>query len=294
MTPLTRRDILAHQQQVPWPNLRQIEQDLLLCRAMTALFDDAFLKTQIAMRGGTLLHKVHLAQASRYSEDIDLVVIGDRPDDHVRKAINRVLLNVPGRPSSSAWQAVKLAVRNAVKPSKVLRVIYRVPSVSDPGGMPLEFAIEANVTERKSYRPISSLPFRYLFRDELVATTVNGFEIHEMLGTKMRALFQRRRGRDLFDLYWALTKAGTPVDPVEIIELFLYYLQQEGTVATRDEFIGLLQSHLNDRGFLTDMNALLRTGIDYDPVVAGDYVIGSLLKLLPEKIHYEMPGYFVW
>ena len=283
MTPLTQRDILAHQQQVPWPNLRQVEQDLLLCRAMTALFDDAFLKTQIAMRGGTLLHKVHLAPASRYSEDIDLVVIGDRPDEHVRKAINRVLLGVLGRPTSSAWQAVKLAVRNAVKPSKVLRVIYRVPSVADPIGTPLEIVIEANVTERKSYRPISLLPFSYLFRDEMVATTVNGFEIHEMLGTKMRALFQRRRGRDLFDLYWALTEAGTPVNPAEIIELFLYYLQQEGTVATRDEFIGLLQSHLNDRGFLTDMNALLRTGIAYDPIAAGDYVIGSLLKLLPEK-----------
>lgn len=283
MTPLTQRDILAHQQQVPWPNLRQVEQDLLLCRAMTALFDDAFLKTQIAMRGGTLLHKVHLAPASRYSEDIDLVVIGDRPDEHVRKAINRVLLGVLGRPTSSAWQAVKLAVRNAVKPSKVLRVIYRVHSVADPRGMPLEIVIEANVTERKSYRPISLLPFSYLFRDEIVATTVNGFEMHEMLGTKMRALFQRRRGRDLFDLYWALTEAGTPVNPAEIIELFLYYLQQEGTVATRDEFIGLLQSHLNDRGFLTDMNALLRTGIAYDPIAAGDYVIGSLLKLLPEK-----------
>lgn len=283
MTPLTQRDILAHQQQVPWPNLRQVEQDLLLCRAMTALFDDAFLKTQIAMRGGTLLHKVHLAPASRYSEDIDLVVIGDRPDEHIRKAINRVLLGVLGRPTSSAWQAVKLAVRNAVKPSKVLRVIYRVSSVADPRGTPLEIVIEANVTERKSYRPISLLPFGYLFRDEIVATTVNGFEIHEMLGTKMRALFQRRRGRDLFDLYWALTEAGTPVNPAEIIELFLYYLQQEGTVATRDEFIGLLQSHLNDRGFLTDMNALLRTGIAYDPIAAGDYVIGSLLKLLPEK-----------
>lgn len=283
MTPLTQRDILAHQQQVPWPNLRQVEQDLLLCRAMTALFDDGFLKTQIAMRGGTLLHKVHLAPASRYSEDIDLVVIGDRPDEHVRKAINRVLLGVLGRPTSSAWQAVRLAVRNAVKPSKVLRVIYRVPSVADPRGMPLEVVIEANVTERKSYRPIALLPFSYLFRDEMVATTVNGFEIHEMLGTKMRALFQRRRGRDLFDLYWALTEAGTPVNPAEIIELFLYYLQQEGTVATRDEFIGLLQSHLNDRGFLTDMNALLRTGIAYDPIAAGNYVIGSLLKLLPEK-----------
>ena len=46
---------------------------------MAALFNDKFLCSQIAMRGGTLLHKVHLAPAARYSEDIDLVVFGERP-----------------------------------------------------------------------------------------------------------------------------------------------------------------------------------------------------------------------
>ena len=71
MTPLTRRDVLAHQTAVPWPTQRQVEQDLLLCRAMAAVFGDAFLKAQVAMRGGTLLHKVHLAPPARYSEDID-------------------------------------------------------------------------------------------------------------------------------------------------------------------------------------------------------------------------------
>lgn len=78
MTPITRQDILAHQAVVPWSTQYQVEQDLLLCRAMVALFDDAFLSDQIAMRGGTLLHKVHLAPPSRYSEDIDLVVVGTR------------------------------------------------------------------------------------------------------------------------------------------------------------------------------------------------------------------------
>ena len=70
----------------------------------------------------SLLHKVYLAPASRYGEDIDLVVIGDRPEDHIARAIKRVLRDVLGRPANSAWEAVKLAVRNAVKPSKVLRV----------------------------------------------------------------------------------------------------------------------------------------------------------------------------
>lgn len=41
-------------------------------RPLAALFGDAFLGGQIAMRGGTLLHKGHLLSPARYSEDIDL------------------------------------------------------------------------------------------------------------------------------------------------------------------------------------------------------------------------------
>src|ERR1700677_1708598 len=133
MTPLTRRDILAHQTAVPWPTLRQVEQDLILCRAMAALFNDRFLRTQIAMRGGTLLHKVHLAPAARYSEDIDLVVVGDRPEGHIRRALNRVLSGVLGTPKQSVWDDLKLAIRNTVKPSRVLRMTYAIPSLMEPG-----------------------------------------------------------------------------------------------------------------------------------------------------------------
>jgi predicted nucleotidyltransferase component of viral defense system len=280
MMQITRRDVIAHQAFVPWPNQRQVEQDLLLCQAMTALFNDEFLRTQIAMRGGTLLHKVHLAPPARYSEDIDLVVIGDRPEDHVRKAIRRVLIGVLGRPSKSIWESVRLAVRNTVRPSRVLRLTYRVPSQIEPTGTPLEIVVEANVTERTPHRPIARMELRHSFRGQDAVAIVNGFDIHEMLGTKMRAMFQRRRGRDLFDLYWALTNSPTPVEPASIVESFRHYMDQEGTTAGRDEFVGILREHLKDRSFLADMTPLLRTGISYDPLIAGDYVIRHLLSLL--------------
>src|SRR5882757_3594641 len=109
MIPLTRQDVLAHQAVVPWPALYQIEQDLQLCRAMVAIFNDKFLKDEVAMRGGTVLHKIHLAPASRYSEDIDLVAVGERPKEHIRAALKRVLEPVLGRERSSAWDFVKLA-----------------------------------------------------------------------------------------------------------------------------------------------------------------------------------------
>jgi hypothetical protein len=96
-------------------------------------------------------------------------------------------------------------------------------------------------------------------------------------------LFQRRRGRDLFDLYWALTLAKPPVAPARIIESFQHYLKMEGSVARRSEFIGLLDAHLADRGFCSDMKQLLRVGITYDPQEAGEFVKTKLLSLLPAR-----------
>ncbi len=281
-TPITRRDVLAHHAVVPWPSQVQVEQDLLLCRAMVALFDDKFLQSQIAMRGGTLLHKVHLAPPSRYSEDIDLVVVGDRPEGHIRKALNRVLKGVLGTPKQSVWANLKLAIRNTVKPSRVLRMTYAIPSLMEPGTN-LEIVVEANVTERKPHRPVIKIPFEFPFQDAVVSTQVNGYDIHEMLGTKMRALFQRRRGRDLFDLYWALTRAKPAVVPAEIIKSFQHYLKLEGSVAGRAEFTALLDAHLADRGFGSDMDPLLRAGITYDSQEAGTYVKTKLLTLLPGR-----------
>ena len=248
MTPITRRDILSHQAVVPWAAQYHVEQDLLLCRAMIALFDDKFLSSQVAMRGGTFLHKVHLAPAARYSEDIDLVVVGTRPPDHIRRAIRRVLTDVLGAPKASVWDTLKLAIRNTVKPSRVLRMTYSARSIIEPNRT-LEIVIESNVTERKPQRAIVETPFGFPFRDETVQTRIKGYDIHEMLGTKMRAMFQRKRGRDLFDLYWALTQSPTPVDPAAIIASFEHYLKQEGTKAVRAQFIGILDAHLKDRDF---------------------------------------------
>jgi predicted nucleotidyltransferase component of viral defense system len=76
-----------------------VEQDYLLCRAVAPIFEDDFLSMQVAMRGGTVLHKGHLAPASRYSEDIVLVLVGDRPSSYVKKVLTRVLRPVLGTPA---------------------------------------------------------------------------------------------------------------------------------------------------------------------------------------------------
>jgi predicted nucleotidyltransferase component of viral defense system len=283
MTPLTLQDVLAHQASVPWPELYQVEQDLLLSLSMRAIFDDPFLSAQVAMRGGTVLHKIHLAPAARYSEDIDLVVVGERPEGHIRKALMRVLRPVLGREKSSAWATLRLAVRNAAKPSRILRCIYRVPSVSVPG-RELTVEVETNVSERLPKYPLQRLPLALNIRGQSLESTIVSYNINEMLGTKMRALFQRRKGRDLFDLYRALTtESALPVKVDDVVSAFQHYMREEGTKVPRAEFVAHLRSCTEDRaGFCTDMAPLLRKDLDYDPRKAGSYVEEQVLSRLPE------------
>jgi predicted nucleotidyltransferase component of viral defense system len=67
------QNIVAWSKTTPWAEPRQVEQDLIIARALVELFSDPFLAAQLRLRGGTALNKLHFPKPLRYSEDIDLV-----------------------------------------------------------------------------------------------------------------------------------------------------------------------------------------------------------------------------
>ena len=52
-------NIIAWGNVVPWAEQRQVEQDLIISRAIIDLFSDQFLREQLRFRGGTALNKLH-------------------------------------------------------------------------------------------------------------------------------------------------------------------------------------------------------------------------------------------
>ena len=75
----------------PWNSFDQVEQDLIISRALVAIFSDDFLKNHLAFRGGTALHKLYLQPAPRYSEDVDLVQIVKGPIKPVLQRLDQVM-----------------------------------------------------------------------------------------------------------------------------------------------------------------------------------------------------------
>lgn len=64
---------------VPWVEDAQVEQDLVISRALVEIFSHPHLGKELAFRGGTALHKLHSKRPARYSEDIDLVQVNAGP-----------------------------------------------------------------------------------------------------------------------------------------------------------------------------------------------------------------------
>ena len=117
---------------VPWTDAKQVEQDLIICRALVAIFSDDYLAGRLAFRGGTALHKLYLSPQPRYSEDIDLVQIKAEP---IKPTIDRLrdVLSFLGEPK------VKQKKNNNT-------LIFRTES-SIPPVLPIKLKVEINCRE---------------------------------------------------------------------------------------------------------------------------------------------------
>jgi hypothetical protein len=269
--------LTAWQNHVPWPRRSQIEQDLRLSRGVAAIFADPALSEHLAMRGGTVLHKAHLAPATRYSEDIDLVLVKPMDTDTLDAHLRRVLMPILGRPSDSLIADAWLALRNVLRPSKILRTIYTFV----PLGLHREevIKVEVNLNESTSLYPLVEVALDTLDDDgDMVRAMARSYDINEMLGTKTRALMQREQGRDLYDLShaWQLSEAGaTPytVDGHKAMEAFAWYLEREGTHLGADQANALLDARLRKQGFRRDMDTLLCPGLPKYDADAGAAVV---------------------
>lgn len=245
---LPRRYIEEWKEFAPWPEDGQVEQDLIIEKALLQLFSDPFLQKRLAVRGGTALHKLFLKPQVRYSEDIDLVQIKAEPIKDTLSAI-RKQLNFLGKPT------VKQKVNNNT-------MVYRFESEIPPV-INLRLKIEINCREHFSVLGYSEIE-HYIDN-----TWANGscklisFEPEEMLGTKLRALYQRKKGRDLFDIYHALKKLK--LDSENLLKCYRKYMAYSvNKPPTQKQFILNMEEKLQDPDFEGDIYALLKPGVEYD------------------------------
>ena len=182
MIPLSHlQEWTAH---APWPDLRQVEQDLIISRVLCDLFGSELLQGKIAFRGGTAINKLLFGKPLRYSEDIDLVQTQAEPIKETIAEIRRVL----------SW----LGKFNCDAAAHSVHLVFKF--TPEAGGTPLKLKVEINTREHQNLLGLKTYPFEVSSDWHKAKADIVSFEPEELFGTKLRALLQRHKNRDLFDL----------------------------------------------------------------------------------------------
>ena len=260
---IPRAYIIEWQKNAPWQSNAQVEQDLVIERALVELFSDDMIRETLAFRGGTALHKIFLKPQVRYSEDIDLVQIKAGDIGKILTQIRKKLFFIDKKPQFKSAQS-----NNTLS--------FRFTSEIEPV-QPLKLKIEINCREHFTlfgWQKINHVIKNSWFSGE---SNIISYELEELLGTKLRALYQRKKGRDLFDLYYALTKA-TP-DPDKILQCYRTYMEfTNNRPATSREFLLNMEDKVQDSSFLGDVNALISPDVEFDMNKAYELVKLELIE----------------
>lgn len=260
---IPRRYIQEWKTNAPWPDDSQVEQDLIIERALVEIFSNQFLNEHLAFRGGTALHKLFLKPQVRYSEDIDLVQIKAQPIKPILVEIGKALSFL------GTTRTVKVKKHNNT-------IVYKFETETAPV-ITMRLKIEINCKEHFSILGLQQVPFEVKNGWFSGKCNINTYQIEELLGTKMRALYQRRKGRDLFDLEHAL--ANAKIDGDKLVHCYKEYMKfSDGEPPTQKMYIANMDLKMKDDEFMEDIYTILRPGVEYDNITAYEVVKKELLE----------------
>ena len=273
-------NIIAWGNVVPWVEQRQVEQDLIISRALVEMFSYSELSRQLRIRGGTALNKLHFPRPYRYSEDIDLVRTEAGPVGPVLDAIRTAL---------EPWLGHANFQQSAVVP----KLLFRVDAEDPDAVAPIRLKIEINTREIEAFDPPLAIPFEVVNPWFSGAAEIPTFSPEEMLATKLRAFLQRNKGRDLFDLDHGLrTLEG--LNTALVVESLAFYLETSGLSISRAVAQQRLFAKLANRAYLTDIRPLVpadfaETLNERTANAAFKRVLSELINLIPGDDWIQTP-----
>ncbi len=248
--------------EAPWKALQMVEHDLILTRILVEIYKQPKMRENLAFRGGTALNKLFIDPPARFSEDIDLVQINSEPIgetlDQLRSAIDHWL----GKPK---WKITRRSVK----------IYYTYESVD---GEPIKLKIEINTTEHFHLKELKKEKLSVNSEWFSGEADLLVYQFDEMIATKIKALYQRRKGRDLFDTWMVLNRNLVDVDrAVQLLEDYCNKVDEQITRALFERNMILKKDHDE---FRMDMEPLLAVGTEWDFDKAFDMVMNELVPRL--------------
>ncbi|MDP2957764.1 MAG: nucleotidyl transferase AbiEii/AbiGii toxin family protein [Longimicrobiales bacterium] len=194
-----------------------IEKDYVLGWILWGIGSEPALREQWVFKGGTCLKKCYI-ETYRFSEDLDFTVLEDGPlaTDDVRPVLRELLDRVNQASGIDfAVEAPRLRLRPGRRAAEG-RVYYIGPrGTPGPASVKLDLDGEERVFRETEWRPIA-----HSYDDALPEpATVQCYSFVEVFAEKLRAMGERGRPRDLYDIINLFRRVDLRPEPAALRSL---------------------------------------------------------------------------
>ncbi len=245
------------------------ELDLRLVQALKAIYEDSFLTERLFMKGGTAINKLYLKETSRLSADLDFNHIGSKEQvSKEKKSLREKLTELLKAQDPSYSIHTKRKYEQTT-----LKIGYRTVA-----GTPQNFKLEISHIERF---PILEPVEKQLETSEgrfKIAT----YQLEELTATKLRALFERLKGRDIYDLYFV---SELKPEPINTRKLFLYYFYRSKKVFNPKVYFRNLSERYKSAHYVDDVSKFVKPTVQFSLKPAAQHVMSyyCFLEELDER-----------
>ena len=211
-----------------------VEKDYVLGWLLAAISTDPVLGRSFVFKGGTCLKKCFF-ETYRFSEDLDFTLVDGAPSDpeSLATAFGRVaqrLQSVAGLELPPEQFRFEVYQNPRGRPSIEGRVYYRGP-LPRSGSLP---RIKLDLTaDEVLVRPPVLRPVWHPYPDAsaMGRATVRSYSYDELFGEKLRALVERTRPRDLYDVVNMFWYEPERPQPAAVVDTYLAKCRFKGIEA---------------------------------------------------------------
>ncbi|MFZ3063622.1 MAG: nucleotidyl transferase AbiEii/AbiGii toxin family protein [Actinomycetota bacterium] len=203
MIPLSELKTKAAQSRV---DISVLERGYVIGWVLEGIFDDPSLSESLVFKGGTALRKVYFP-AYRFSEDPDFTMVKSLAElgkDQIRASLDRACKNVYEQSGIELMLADFRQTRDELDEEAFLGKIQYVGPRRHRAGNPPRVKLDMTLYEKVLLEP-NNLPLMHPYSDaEDCYAVVSTYRLEEIVAEKLRAILQRTRSRDIYDLWYFL------------------------------------------------------------------------------------------
>jgi predicted nucleotidyltransferase component of viral defense system len=223
-----------------------VEKDYVLGWLLAAISSHREVQALWIFKGGTCIKKTYF-ETYRFSEDLDFTLLPDAPysEESILEQLQglaRIAAEMSGLELPSELIRVLPRRNKAGQDTFQGRLYYRGPLQRTQNYASIIFDITND--ETVVAEPVARTVF-HPYSDGLPAdVTVQCYSLEELLAEKTRALYQRTRPRDLYDVVYLLENCIDAIDLAEAQRIFGAKCESKGLpIPSSDELLALVQQN---------------------------------------------------